>query len=146
MWNIWYIFFGLVAAVIGCVAWRAIKIKKAGSPYAYYVDTGKQEAGAIVCGIIAGGVLLVCLIAPVCAKKEIVMYQYTREYAIQSIESGSDFENISITEQILKMNAWLAEAKSNQAVYGMWSVYNIPRISEQIEELEPIVLHQEGGN
>lgn len=55
--------------------------------------------------------------------QEVATYEETRLMVTQSVENGSDMENIGITQTIIEQNHWLAEAKSSLKLYGMWSMY-----------------------
>ena len=57
------------------------------------------------------------------AKAEIVQFEETREVVMASAESGTNLENVGITQTVIDCNKWLAEAKASAKTFGLWSVY-----------------------
>lgn len=58
------------------------------------------------------------------AKAEIVQFEETREVVMMSAESGTNLENVGITQTVIDCNKWLAEARASVKTYGLWSVYH----------------------
>ena len=58
------------------------------------------------------------------AKAEIVQFEETREAVMVSAESGTNLENVGITQTVIDCNKWLAEARASVKTYGLWSVYH----------------------
>ena len=58
------------------------------------------------------------------AKAEIVQFEETREVVMVSAESGTNLENVGITQTVIDCNKWLAEARASVKTYGLWSVYH----------------------
>ena len=58
------------------------------------------------------------------AKAEIVQFEETREVIMVSAESGTNLENVGITQTVIDCNKWLAEARASVKTYGLWSVYH----------------------
>ena len=97
----------------------------------------------IILIILMGATFLVCLgfsiINPICAKQEYQTFEIQKEFVQEAYENGTDADNIAITQTVIEMNTWLAEAKASKQTLGNWSAYyNI-----DLDSLEPITLERD---
>ena len=82
--------------------------------------------------------VLTCSIATpvslVNAKIEYEEFLLTKEIVQEAYESGTELDNISITQTIIEKNEWLTKVKVDKKTKGIWSVYYYI----DIEGVEPI--------
>lgn len=57
------------------------------------------------------------------ARADIIQFEETREVVMVSVESGTDLENVGITQSVISCNNWLANAKASVKTFGIWSRY-----------------------
>lgn len=76
--------------------------------------------------------------APIEAKQEYLEFENTRIIVQQAYESGTASDNLSITNTVISANKWLAQAKANKQVYGIFSKYYFI----DFEKIEPIELQR----
>ena len=98
------------------------------------------------CGIITtviGAMVLVTLLVLITkgtkTKAEIIEFEHQREMIEQTVENGTDLENIAITQTIIEYNQWLAKAKTNKEIYGIFSFYH----GTDVDNMQPITIKRE---
>lgn len=110
-----------------------IKVRK-------YPDAGNN---CLIAGVfIAIATLIFCLVAifnPISAKNKYNKFQEQKVIIEQTIENGTDLENIAISQTIINYNNWLAGAKASKKTYGIFSSYYYL----DLDKLQPIT---KGGN
>lgn len=74
-------------------------------------------------------------IIPLQSKQEYLEFQIQKEQVELVIESGNDYANLAISQTIIELNTWLAEAKANKQTYGCFSNYYYI----DLDNIEPIV-------
>ena len=74
----------------------------------------------LIAGILFGFISIMCYCE---ARAKVVQFEETREIIVMSVESGTDLENIGITQTIIDCNEWLAKAKASAKTFGVWSSY-----------------------
>ena len=77
---------------------------------------------------------LVAIFNPVCAKSKYNKFQEQKVIIEQTIENGTDLENIAISKTIIDYNNWLAGAKASKKTYGIFSSYYYL----DLDKLQPI--------
>ena len=92
-----------------------------------------------VIGIATFIILLCAIFNPMCAKNEYNKFQAQKVIIEQTIENGTDLENISISQTIIEYNNWIASAKASKKTYGIFSSYYYL----DLDKLQPIT---KGGN
>jgi hypothetical protein len=134
MSGYWYIFFiALPIMIIACVMY-AIEENKCDYGFLW----GVSLVSFIISGVLTGVSLLIGLINPVVAKKEISEFNIQKEYIQMAVINGNDLENIAITQMIIEQNTWLADAKASLETFGAFSRY----YGTDLEDLEPIVIER----
>lgn len=141
MWNVWYLVIVFFALAIGLSVW-AIALEKQSRSY-WGADNEFHVIGAVIFAIAAIILFLVALFRPMGAQYEIDKFNYVSEMTAQSIENGSDLENLAITTKVIEMNEWLADVKATRSAYGNWTIYNMGDLGEKIDALKPIGIANE---
>jgi hypothetical protein len=90
----------------------------------------KMDDNAATCYSIGGFIccillicLLVAIINPLNASREIAYWTEFAPMAEELVASGTDYQTFGIMESIIEYNTWLADARSRLATYGKWSGY-----------------------
>lgn len=132
--GFWYLFFiALPIMIITCAI--------------YVIEENKCDYGAlyttslvsfVTSGIISWVSFLIALIAPAAAKREVRKFNIQKEYVQMAVINGEELENIAITQTIIEMNTWLADAKASLETFGTFSMY----YGTGVEDLEPIVIER----
>lgn len=92
-----------------------------------------------IMGLISLIVLLILLGMGFGTKAKIIEFEYQREVIEQTVENGTDLENIAITQTIIECNQWLAKAKANKKMYGIFSFY----YGTDVDNMQPITIKRE---
>jgi hypothetical protein len=90
----------------------------------------------IICCIALVILIIVSIVVPISAKREVREYEYNKEYiefSLETVQDDSDY--LTITGDIFEYNKWLADVKSRVATFGRFSAYY-----GLVEDLEPIRL------
>lgn len=91
----------------------------------------------VLSGIIFLVFTLIAIIFPLNGKREYEAFLENRVIIEEVIDDSNGLENAGINNLIIETNKWLAEAKANKKVYGIFSsYYGLP-----IEEIEPIKIN-----
>lgn len=138
MFGLWWIFIGII--VLGLI-FLGINILVDGIKYGWYnLTPDSWECGWIMLSanaIIAIVIFLpICIFVPIGAKQVVKEYQMNYEMIQEVIESGSDYDNISISQTIIEYNAWLTKAKTDKEMWGTWSQY----VYEDLDSLNYLLL------
>ena len=92
---------------------------------------------AFVIGTLATCVGVVCAICfPLIAHGKVATYKENYNMVQMVIESGSETNNIAISQTIIEYNSWLSEAKASKKTFGIFSEYCL----ENLDELKYITL------
>jgi energy-coupling factor transporter transmembrane protein EcfT len=84
-------------------------------------------------GVITAILILVCIVNPLIIKENINEFKMYQEL-VEITYSEEDKElNYAMNVQVIKMNKWLANVKSKEEVYGIFSFYR-----GKIDDLEYI--------
>lgn len=75
---------------------------------------------ALVASILFGGISIMFRFQ---AKAETIQFEETREAIMASVVSGTNLENIGITQTVIDCNKWLARARASVKTFGLWSGY-----------------------
>lgn len=107
---------------------------------------GKLDKAENPCGTITaimGAIVLVALLLLIAkgikTKSEIIEFGHQKEMIEQTVENGTDLENIAITQTIIEYNQWLAKAKTNKEIYGIFSFY----YGTDVDNMQPIMIKRE---
>lgn len=92
-----------------------------------------------IMGIIVLDSLLTILIGGFATKSNIIEFEHQKEMIEQTVENGTDLENIAITQTIIEYNQWLAEAKASKEIYGIFSLY----YGTDVDNMQPITIKRE---
>lgn len=68
-------------------------------------------------------------------KTNLIAFHNTRQMIELVIESGSEYDNIAISNAIIEKNTWLTEAKAGRERWGNWSLY-----PKEVDNMEYIVI------
>ena len=83
-------------------------------------------------------IFIICLfpaiLVPIEAKKRVQSFFEQQQIIEEVIDASEELDNISITQTIIEMNKWLADAKASVKTYGCFSPY----WHKGVENLEPI--------
>lgn len=97
------------------------------------------DVGLIVASLVLGIVFaLISITFPLEAKRQANYFVSQKEYVEMVVANGEGVENLAITQEIIKQNEWLANAKASQATFGCFSMY----YNVDLSELEPITIPQ----
>lgn len=105
------------------------------------LDKAENPCGIIttIMGAIVLIALLMLLAKGIKTKAEIIEFEHQKEMIEQTVENGTDLENIAITQTIIEYNQWLAEAKASKEIYGIFSFY----YGTDIDNMQPITIKRE---
>ena len=143
MFGVWYIFFGSLAITIPLLVLFIVAKYKSEKEWLKSRKISSWECAVEPLGIslaISTVVLVISVIIAICipigAKREIVEFEYKKEYVETAVENGEEFENISITQTVIESNEWLAKAKAELDIFGCFSQY----YKLGLENIEPIAV------
>lgn len=95
------------------------------------------DVGLIIASLTLGIVFaLISITFPLEAKRQANYFVSQKEYVEMAISNGEGVENLAITQEIIKQNEWLANAKASQLTFGCFSMY----FGIDLNILEPITL------
>lgn len=125
MFGLWWIFIGFIATgVIALGINILVEVIKYGKdnldPDDWIVGWGTLIVTVSVALIVF---LPACILVPFSAKQEVMKYRNNYEMIQQVIESGTEYDNIAISQTLIEYNAWLSGAKADKQMWGNWSEY-----------------------
>lgn len=94
-----------------------------------FQEDGFNGAG-LICLVLVAVFLLVSLIAPAVAVKEVTYWREFTPMVEGLLTDSSDFQSLGITDKIIEYNSWLAEARASQKQWGNWSQYHCVDLSD----------------
>lgn len=89
---------------------------------------------ALVDGVLFLAFLSISILVPMKARKEYNQFLEQQIVIEELIESGTDYDNISVTQSLISANEWLVGAKASKKTYGCFSAY----FYIDLEALKPI--------
>jgi hypothetical protein len=99
------------------------------------------DMGPITLGIIFAIVAFISLIAaivnPIVAKQEVTEFNYTKQMVIETVDKGSNEQNYAVTNTVIEMNKWLADARASKDFYGIFSAYYLL----DLDSIDPIIIN-----
>ena len=99
------------------------------------------DMGPITIGIIFAIVALVSLIggivSPIIAKQEMTEFNYTKQMVVETVDRGNNEQNYAVTNTVIEMNKWLADARASKDFYGIFSSYYLLDLSS----IDPIIIN-----
>lgn len=123
MYNLWYIVIGSVPILILGIV---LIICSKRSWCSYDSEYTLELSGVIIIAlaitlIITFISLSICF--PKMARQEYQTFINTQELVEEIYNEDSTLENAGLTNIIIDLNKWLAEAKASKEIYGNWSMY-----------------------
>lgn len=128
MYALWFIFIGSVIIVtVSVILYQKNELED----WAVWLI-----APIAIFGVASVATLIVSIALPIKAKQETAEFIINKEQVEQVVSSGDSWENAMVTNTVIEMNKWLAQAKASKRSFGWFSMY----VYEDVESLEPIVI------
>jgi len=118
----WIITIVLFLITAGLIVWRVF------SPY-YDIEISLPAFGV---ALIALSFLATCLLVPIVSQREIYTFKEQTAY-FETHSSDNNFEDLSLTQNKLKLNEWLYNAQFRKQYYPAWSF-----MPDEVMDLKPI--------
>ena len=109
----------------------------------YKVWSSHEEIRTVLTAILSIALcifLLISIIWPITAKKEYVKWEEFAPMAQETFDGAHAAQQIVLVDKLVEYNAWLAEARASQKLWGSWSQYYYCDLSN----LEYITLNSGG--
>ena len=136
MFGLWWIFIGIIA--LGLIV-LGINILVDRIKYNSTEPEGWWEYGFPTLIATAALDIIIflplCIFVPISAKQEVKEYRMNYEMIQEVIESGSDYDNIAISQTIIEYNTWLTKAKTDKEMWDTWSPY----VYEDLDSLDYVM-------
>lgn len=143
MFGAWYISFGILAITIPLLVLFIVAKCKSETEWNKRRRISEWEDAVVPLEFSLAVSIFILVISvaiaictPIGAKKEIVEFEYKKEYVEEAVENGNELENISITQTIIESNDWLTKAKADLDIFGCFSKY----YNSGLENIEPIAV------
>lgn len=134
MYGLWWIVIGsAILMIIGIILWIL------NNDCVWEFLFGLGVCLTVIFALVIIVLVLFAIFIPITAQQQYQEYIIQKEYVQEAYENGTEYDNIAITQTIIEMNTWLAQAKASKQTYGNWSMY----YNVDIENLAPISLSRQ---